>query len=232
MILGNLIHTANKQTGPFRGLLSFIFAGKVIPGVIDTIDNPQGVTHDAAEAPGSVNVPTRQTPAEDQQVQCRMGLDYKDLLKSVIQRLAILSTDLSEISRRLIPNVYARRDMKYQAGDLRVDETAILLGTGRLRLYVFLQQQGVLSTEDATRNQPVEKYVDAGYLVNVRQSHGASAAMFRTEVLITPAGRRWLFCNACQGLLDGILDRDALVDRTSAAVGVPLPLIDIAPKRS
>ena len=210
-----LLNRSDKPTAePMRKWL----AGEVIP---------------ALRRIGSPHVQrTPQAIAKCIHAQADIVIELVERMKPIIGELAALIAKLDLKFLRMNPNVYARRDMKCQGGDLRISDTAELLGTGCPRLYRFLRQQGVLSSDPETWNQPVRRYVDAGYLIGVRETHGASAVMTKTEVLVTSFGRLWLHENACQGRLDGILDREALVDRAPTAVGFPLPLIDINPKSS
>jgi anti-repressor protein len=154
------------------------------------------------------------------EAQYELGPEPERKLEVLLHQQAIVDATLKHFSRLVRPTPYSQRDLKFGEEYLYINDLAKLLGTGAVRLRRFLREHGVLGNQAETCNRPTETYYGMGFFWT------RSSFLF-----FTPLGRKWLFDMACQGWLDSILDRDALLARISAPQGLPLPGQVIDPKR-
>ena len=174
---------------------------------------------------GSYGAQTKPLTASDLYLaQAQFNVEREARIENLINQQESMSTKLDEINRMLQRSKYSTRDMQYGMGNLPLVHTAILLGTGTTRMFEFLRDQHILSSAMATWNQPHDAYVSAGLLENVPRGLKRGGSPTSLEVKFTPKGRRWMFENACRGWLDKILNHEALEERVTTVVDLPLPL--------
>ena len=174
---------------------------------------------------GSYSVQSKPLTASDLYLaQAQFNLEREARIENLINQQESMSAKLDEINRMLQRSEYSTRDMKYGEGNLPINFTAALLGTGATRLTRFLREQHMVGSEMAMRNHALEPYVSAGLLVNVPKAIKWDWIPPSLEAMFTPKGRRWMFENACRGWLDPILDRKVLETRVTSAVNLLLPL--------
>lgn len=74
-------------------------------------------------------------------------------------------------------------------GELTITEYAKVIGVGRNKLFDLLRDKGILSKEWNRKNEPYQKYLDAGYFRCVEKDTSVGLVLVS---LITPRGQIWL----------------------------------------
>lgn len=74
-------------------------------------------------------------------------------------------------------------------GELTITEYAKVIGMGRNKLFDLLRDKGILSKEWNRKNEPYQKYLDAGYFRCVEKETSAGLVLVS---LVTPKGQLWL----------------------------------------
>lgn len=74
-------------------------------------------------------------------------------------------------------------------GELTITEYAKVIGMGRNKLFDLLRDKGILSKEWNRKNEPYQKYLDAGYFRCVEKETSVGLVLVS---LVTPKGQLWL----------------------------------------